>query len=186
MRDAGLPSKHRSGGQRVPEHPARGLEARADGQLDRVRSAVSVSGEWCGHGTVASTRLTSIVPHIGTEPRGSAQQGGGRRAEVEPPPVRAQRGEGDARQLHWRHVLRVLPQVILKIPGVDMRVLDHPDVGRPHLLHQLIMAASAGGGNLGLMSCVRADASDQHICWMRHRIGTPITHQTHADHHQIH
>lgn len=46
MRNAGVPPEHRPRGQRVSEHPARGLEAGADDQLDRVRAAVSVFGEF--------------------------------------------------------------------------------------------------------------------------------------------
>lgn len=46
--------------------------------------------------------------HPGAEPRGSAQQGSGRRSPGELPSFRAQRGKGNARQLHRRHILRVL------------------------------------------------------------------------------
>lgn len=141
MRNAGLPPEHRSRGQRVLEHPARRLETRADRQLHRLRSAVLVPGEFLGDSLSGSAFINIAFPcNSGAQPRGSAQQGGGRRAQVQPAPVRAQRRQGDARQLHRRHVLRVLPQVISKIEAVDMRVLDHPDVGRPHLLHQLLNA----------------------------------------------
>lgn len=45
VRDAGVPSEHRSSGQCLPEHLARRLEACADRQLDCLWSAVFVFGK---------------------------------------------------------------------------------------------------------------------------------------------
>lgn len=93
MRNPGVPPEHRSGGQCVSQHPTRGLEARADHQLDRVRIAVLV---------------------LGTQPGGPAEPRGSRSPADESAPVRAQRVQGDARQLHWRDLFRALSQVIYK------------------------------------------------------------------------
>ena len=44
MRGQDLPSKHRPGGERVPQHPPRGLEARPDHQLHCLRAAIPLPG----------------------------------------------------------------------------------------------------------------------------------------------
>lgn len=46
VRDESVPSQHRLGGQRLLEHSAWGLEARADDQLDSVWTSVLVLGEY--------------------------------------------------------------------------------------------------------------------------------------------
>lgn len=75
----------------MPQHSAGRLEACADHQQHRVRAPVP-------------------VPRA--KPRGPTQQGGGRGAHLEPPPVRAERPEGNAGRLRGRHLLRPLPQVM--------------------------------------------------------------------------
>lgn len=93
MRDASVPSKHRSAGQRLLKHPTGRLEARADHQQYRVRSA---------------------VPLFGAEPRGPTEQRGGRGAHKQSTTFRAKRAESDPRRLRGRYILRSLPEVIVK------------------------------------------------------------------------
>ena len=62
MREQDLPSKHRPGGQRVPQHPARGLEACPDHQLHRLWSPVPLPRAQPGGSTQQGQEFFIFVP----------------------------------------------------------------------------------------------------------------------------
>ena len=64
MREQDLPSKHRPGGQRVPQHPARGLEACPDHQLHRLWSPVPLPRAQPGGSTQQGQEFFIFVPFI--------------------------------------------------------------------------------------------------------------------------